>query len=223
MPTAAILVFVAVLGVVAGSAGHNSRFHAGIASGPGATAYDIRVPLRYAPTWLPPGIVERERGVASARSLSGGPVNSFTYWRAWQSPTARPWDGSLSVSMSVSVDSRDRGDCPHGENVAINDVPGKYNFALGQAGPASCLTWHPDPHTALQINGNGLGLSRDDMLRIARSVRADSTPLVVPFRVVDVGGFAQAPASTRCGNDPAARGAVSTAPRSAFTRLASTL
>jgi hypothetical protein len=133
-------------------------------------------PLRYAPTWLPPGIVETSRE-ADAR---GERVR-----RAWHRPGATPGGPGPengSVVMEVfDVDfpfPTDVG-CWGAVSVDINGVRGN----MSRDNSTACVKWPAEPRTTLVVTEYGLGLSQEDLLRIARSVRPDAAVLTVPFRI----------------------------------------
>jgi hypothetical protein len=150
------------------------------------------VPLRFAPTWLPAGMVERSRFVP----VTGTPATKSGMVRVWSrepldqesgfvaddahvglyASRARP-DPGADHAPPVAVDEngqRIRG----GGTVAEVDVdgrPGRYYDGM--------VTWQIDEKTQLMLVAPGVGLSKEDLLRIARSVRPDSTALRSPLRL----------------------------------------
>lgn len=141
--------------------------------------------LKYRPTWLPDGMVERYRAVPLVSTP--GPKDTTT--RQWQStsvddeasghiglaywPSVRsPADTAIPPVMTGEGGLSDRA--PSHE-VDINGNPGQYDTEV--------VTWQVDADTKLMLYAPGTGLSEDVMLRIARSVVPDTTALRAPLRV----------------------------------------
>jgi hypothetical protein len=132
-------------------------------------------PLRYSPTWLPPGVFEASRYTyAHAKSLQ----------RVWRRPGGTP-NGPIRGSVFLEVYDLDY---PHhllgcwGEaSVAINGVSGV--LGAGASNSVGCVRWQPDPRTILVVTEYDLGLSQEDLVRIARSVQPDPGSMTVPLRI----------------------------------------
>lgn len=141
--------------------------------------------LRFRPTWLPDGMVERSRTIP----LSATPDPKDTTDRLWKplsagdGPTGHLGLASWKFEPSpgdtaqppVATGEDGRGGVATDQNVDINGKPGTYGTEL--------VTWQFDADTKLMLYGPGTGLSREDMLRIARSVVQDTTELRAPLRV----------------------------------------
>lgn len=157
-----------------------------IGSPPGPTASSR--PLLYGPSWLPDGLVERQRTEtdrtwAPVSDDPGKPKRSLTVstW-AWRD-TVDP--GQAGVDAMVA---------PHkcwgfeqGTAVKVGGRPGMYAERTNRGTPGIC--WRADARTLVSIYHDGLGLSRADLLRIAGSVRPDPgrtrSPLVTPHDVAE--------------------------------------
>ncbi len=152
----------------------------------------IRVPLRYSPSWLPPGLTERRRDVPIP-SISDGPNGDHrTIDRTWSSvPFGAPSYFIPEMATPVlSLSVHDLGGVPTTPNpgdtvVDINGAQGWFQpvakFTEDPTGPT--LTWRPDPQTVLVLMEAGLRLESADMLRVARSVQPDGRQVEVPLRL----------------------------------------
>jgi hypothetical protein len=142
--------------------------------------------LRYRPTWLPEGMVERVRSIP----LSAAPDPKDTTDRQWKPLTAGdgptghlgltywkfvPSPGDTALPPVATGEDGSRGDVATDQNVDINGKPGTYSTEM--------VTWQIDADTKLMLYGPGTGLSKEDMLRVARSVVPDTTELRAPMRV----------------------------------------
>lgn len=141
--------------------------------------------LKYRPTWLPDGMVERFRAIP----LAAAPGPKDTTDRMWK-PTSlddgpdghlglaswnfEPSAGDTAEPPVIRDDHGNVGDTA-GHAVDINGKPGYYG--------TETVTWQVDADTKLMLYGPGTGLSEEDMLRIARSVVPDTTELRAPMRL----------------------------------------
>lgn len=131
------------------------------------------VPLKYSPGWLPAGYAEYHR---TARS----PARVI---RAWSAAPPRPGPGLnyhllLTGTLWMTVGAtEDEPKATAGETVDINGVSGRYS-----GGDSPGVTWQLGGFT-IDIGTEGPVLSRDTMLRIARSVRPDPTAMELPLTV----------------------------------------
>jgi hypothetical protein len=142
-------------------------------------------PLRYRPTWLPEGMVERSRAIP----LSTPQGQKDTTDRQWKPLSAgdgetghlglTSWDfvpsAGDTAAPPVASGEGDSGDVAPTQNVDINGMPGTYDTEM--------VTWQVDADTKIMLYGPGTGLSKEDMLRVARSVEPDPTRLRAPLRV----------------------------------------
>ncbi|MFD1148721.1 hypothetical protein [Saccharothrix hoggarensis] len=136
-------------------------------------------PLRYRPTWLPPGVSERSRSVP----LTSGPDAKASTVRIWQPPSAGEENLGLyayaspegSEPKAPPVVNPGSGAVVRDREVDINGKPGRYD------GDAT-VTWRVDANTKLMLVAPGLGLSEEDLLRVARSVEPDDARVHVPLR-----------------------------------------
>ncbi|WP_077005437.1 hypothetical protein [Saccharothrix sp. ALI-22-I] len=138
-------------------------------------------PLRFRPTWLPPGLPERSRSIplttgpdakaSTVQTWSTGPVSgpnlSLTAYRSLE-------DSEAPLPPNV-VEAPGGSTSPRLRDVDINGKAGRYD--------GDSVVWRVDSETRLLLTASGLGLSEDDLLRVARSVRPDDTRLHVPLRV----------------------------------------
>jgi hypothetical protein len=147
------------------------------------SADGIRAPLRYSPTWLPPGLVERDRYLSAGegrdpfRDGEGAQVR-----RMWSSASSVSDDGPRP-GLVISVIDKDYVShimCPEGSNVDINGVRG---HAPDADTSNRCVRWRPDPDTTIVVRADGVRLGREDLLQVARSMRQDKGQLVLPLQV----------------------------------------
>jgi hypothetical protein len=147
------------------------------APSPGAAT----APLRFKPTWLPPGLTEWQRvvpltsdhpkvGVARAWKITPADEIANLGLNAYTSPQDKV---PPAPPILVNPDGTSRGDLP-GRSVEINGKPGHYDGG-------TTITWQVDPETKLMLTAPELGLSEDDLFRIARSVQPDDTRLHLPL------------------------------------------
>jgi hypothetical protein len=140
-------------------------------------------PLRYRPTWLPAGFVERSRSVP----VSDPALPKVTTDRLWKRTSLD--DGELGHLGLSTWDASDedagrqppsqagtdgKADVTSGSDVDINGSRGRYDNDV--------VTWQVG-HTTLMLYAPGAGLSKNEMLRVARSVRPDPASLRLPLRV----------------------------------------
>lgn len=150
------------------------------APSPGAAT----APLRFKPTWLPPGLTEWQRSVP----LTSEPDSKASFVRIWKTTPAeeianlglyayRSLQDKSPPAPPVIVDPEGRtpGQSDPGREVEINGKPGYFDGR-------STVTWQVDPETKLMVVAPELGLSEDDLLRVARSVEPDDTRLHLPLR-----------------------------------------
>ena len=149
------------------------------ASAPTAPGMPDAVAMRYKPTWLPAGLRER------ARQLAVGPGNPYDgpvrIWKRAGAPAGFDTGGSRLEFAAIGLkDGNDQfGD--EGTAVDINGRPGRLAGADSSDGKAY-VHWLIDPQTVVFIHNVGLDLTRDDLLRIARSVRPDPATVAMPLR-----------------------------------------
>jgi len=138
-------------------------------------------PLRYRPTWLPAGFVERSRSVP----VSDPALPKVTTDRLWKRTSLDDGElGHLGLSVwDVSEDDTERpppsltgadGKPADRSAVDINGSSGRYDNDI--------VTWQVG-HTKLMLYAPGAGLTKNEMLRVARSVRPDPASLRIPLRV----------------------------------------
>jgi len=129
-------------------------------------------PLRFSPGWLPTGYAEYYRTVRPSAGLT----------RIWASAAPKSplllddVPGRLSMNVVATPDAevtRDEGD----EAVDINGIGGAYRTD----GPPG-VYWEVDGFT-IEIRADQPGLSKDTVLRMARSVRPDPAGTEMPFEM----------------------------------------
>jgi hypothetical protein len=147
----------------------------------GATtpATPTAVALRYGPTWLPSGLVERSRSVPlGPGNPYDGPVRIWK--RANTDPGVDMGGNRLEFAAIGLKDGANQfGDV--GTPVDINGRPGRLSGSASDG--KSYLHWLIDPQTVVFIHQVEMGLSDADMLRMARSVQPDPGQFQVPLRL----------------------------------------
>ena len=126
-----------------------------------ATSRQVTIPLRYRPTWLPDGMVEKFRGVSY---LAPG---TYRMWESTAPPSAERSNPNVLLSASPSAPD----DVDREPNIDINGTPGYYG--------GGSVIWRVDGDTKLVVAQSGL--TEEDMLRIARSVEPDPTRMRLPL------------------------------------------
>jgi len=149
----------------------------GPAATPTVVAVTPGIPLRYRPTWLPAGFVERSRSVPV---VDPAPAKVVTD-RIWKRTSLDEGEvGHIGLSVWDEAPDRsdgagDKADTNGGSGrVDINGSPGRYDN--------DTVTWQVG-NTQFLLYAPGAGLSEDDLLRVARSVEPDRTSLRAPLRV----------------------------------------
>jgi hypothetical protein len=139
------------------------------------------MPLRYRPTWLPPGFTERSRsGVAG----TAPPDSIWSVSQIWTKGSgAVLYTGGPRLELAVErvkdgVDPLGAG----GVEVTVNGRPGRLVGTPGTA-EKSYLSWMPDAATVLLLSQVDYRLSKAELLRIARSVRPTRAVQGAPLRV----------------------------------------
>ncbi|GGN64675.1 hypothetical protein GCM10010112_25170 [Actinoplanes lobatus] len=149
---------------------------------PGVPAQEpvaTEVDLGFKPTWVPPGFAEHIRTASAADPGNGfGPVLR----RVWKKNVGigDPWTGaelSLSVFSGMTGADVDRS----GQPIDVNGAQGYYSPA--QNDRKSSVIWHPAQNTVLMLTASKLDISKNDLLRMARSVRPDTGVTGVPARL----------------------------------------
>lgn len=134
------------------------------------------VPMLYVPTWLPEGMVERERSTSLGQVGSDQFAGVVRTWIAW--PFEHPEFGSSQgPRLVLAIIPTGRGQQPGdniGEVVDINGKSGRYNPET------DTVTWRPDGTAVLVLRG-GKG-DREEILRVARSVQPDPGQLRSPLQ-----------------------------------------
>ena len=129
------------------------------------------VPLKYSPGWLPAGYTEYQR-------VTRPPALLFRTWGTApsKSPLISQPAGRLSMSVAAAEDS-DATKGTGGETVDINGVSGVYRTE-----EAPRVSWRIGG-TSIVLSTPETSLSRDTLLRIARSVRPDPAAMEPPLAV----------------------------------------
>ena len=137
----------------------------------------LAVPVRYGPTWLPAGLAERSR----ALSVDGAPADGWqAISRVWTADPVGPtgyYSDRPHVELVV-MPVREGLPQHQGEPVDVNGEPGMYTATV----PDSLVAWRHDGFDFM-VGARALALSKEDMLRIARSVRPETGVLRVPLAV----------------------------------------
>jgi hypothetical protein len=172
------------------------------APSPGAAT----APLRFKPTWLPPGLTEWQRSVPLTsehpkvgviRTWKTTPADEIANLglNAYPSPQDKVPPAPPPILVNPDGNSRgERRDLP-GRSIEINGKPGYYDGR-------TTITWQVDPETKLMLTAPELGLSEDDLFRIARSVQPDDTRLHLPLHTGPLPGGVSALFATVEGESP---------------------
>ncbi|GIJ46331.1 hypothetical protein Val02_32170 [Virgisporangium aliadipatigenens] len=144
------------------------------ASATAAPLQDLTVGLLYRPTWLPDGLTERSRLFTSKTET--GP---FGVQRIYTNSSVEPdgAKGGLSFTLNRDADPA-HPEANEGTPVDIDGRPGFYHGREGGA-DKSYLEWRIDPDHIATVSEGRLGLSRDDLLRVARGVRPDGRAITL--------------------------------------------
>ncbi|MDG6102052.1 hypothetical protein Daura_45035 [Dactylosporangium aurantiacum] len=136
------------------------------------------VALRYRPTWLPAGLTERIRVAQPVANGNGSPASVLRVWT--DQPVGTDGAGARRTLL-LSMRQASGADDP----LANTGVPVDINGTVGyyHAGDKPYVEWRAGADTVVSVTQRELNLSEQDMLRIARSVQSDVTPLRVPLRV----------------------------------------
>ncbi|MBB5801833.1 hypothetical protein F4560_001601 [Saccharothrix ecbatanensis] len=146
------------------------------APSPGAAT----APLRYKPTWLPPGLTEWQRSVPLT---SDHPKVGVT--RTWKTT---PAEEIANLGLTAYTSPQDKA--PPAPPIFVNPDgtaqvdpgrPVEINGKTGYYDGRTTITWQVEPETKLMLTAPELGLSEDDLFRIARSVQPDDTRLHLPL------------------------------------------
>jgi len=124
---------------------------------------DFNLALRYRPTWLPEGLTER------TRRFDVGPT-----WveRVYTAVSVLPDGGGsdgLILDLRAAMDQND----PEANTGAPVDIGGKPGFYHGNGDGKSYVEWRIDDRTVASVRETRLGLGKDVLLRVARSVQPD--------------------------------------------------
>lgn len=159
------------------------------------------VPLRYRPTWLPAGLGERSR-IASLVSLGDGHLDGVN--RTW---TSGPLSASLETkhpSLSLGFRNAKTADEPRANQGTAVDINGKTGYYHGAGGDTkSYVEWRIDADLVASVFQSGLGLTQQQLVRIAESVQPDPAALAVPMRLNWLPDDLKAQFVEATGNDPA--------------------
>jgi hypothetical protein len=137
----------------------------------------ITVPLRYHPTWLPPGMAERER----AALLPIGPTPVEAQHRYWTSTAMN--DGLELTKPYVSLTVTPAGHDPREHLLFASTHAVEVNGRPGWA-DSEAVAWNITDDTMLLVRSPELDpLPEADLLRIARSVEPDHDQLRAPLRL----------------------------------------
>jgi hypothetical protein len=132
------------------------------------------MPLRYRPTWLPAGLAERSRiGWAGTEADRGDGPAVHRIWTARPIGAAGEAKGariSFDVRAMAGADDFQRNG---GKPVTVRGRTGYYH----DAGEKSYLEWRIDGERIASVSQHGLGLTEQQMTRVAGSVRPDAGQL----------------------------------------------
>jgi hypothetical protein len=137
--------------------------------------------LQYRPTWLPPGLTERLRMASVGDGTPGkfdGVLRTWTNHAIGTDGDAK--GGRLELQVSASQDPADPGKDSGEATIDVNGITGYYDPPVA-GDDKSYVEWRATPSVVVSVNQIGLGLSKADLLRVARSVRPDSTALRGPL------------------------------------------
>ncbi len=138
----------------------------------------LEMPLGFGPSWVPSGFRERIR--QSDVSEPGDPFGP-TVTRVWkkQARTGDPWGGAeIALYVRTGVPDPAQAIGTSGQRVDINGATG--HLAASEGDGKSSVDWVAGPHTVLMIATSHVEVSKADLLRMARSVRAASGTATVP-------------------------------------------
>lgn len=137
-------------------------------------------PLRYRPTWLPPGVAERSRlaSFGTAPGVLNGTVRSWTRHPVGSDGEAKGPALELQLRNLHPTEKPPTDPVDGAKPVDINGKAGQYFATTGK----SYVQWPIDATTMLSVSERGLGLAERDLLRVARSVRPDPSQVISPLR-----------------------------------------
>lgn len=140
------------------------------------TAAPAAMPLRYRPTWLPPGFTERSRMVSS--TADGAVIQIWTR----EPKGVQLYSGGPRLEFSVTP--APGGVDPYGTSGTRVDVNGRPGYLVGTPGDGnkSYLHWMVDGSTVLQVHLVDYRVSRADLEKAARSVRPTPAVQAAPLR-----------------------------------------
>lgn len=141
------------------------------------------LPLRYRPTWLPPGMVEQSRHTPLATMPD--PNTAQRIWSATPLDHDAGLDRSADPVLALQIwrhgefePGLARGDRPQTGPRQV-DINGKQGYLWG----TEMLRWEVDAETELILTAPKLDLPEADLVRIARSVQPDLTQQRAPLHV----------------------------------------
>jgi len=136
------------------------------------------VALRYRPTWLPSGLRER------ARTVPLGPGNAYDGpVRTWKRADAAGGTDKGGSRLEFGAIGLKDGANQFGDGGRPVDINGRPGRLVGSADSKSYVHWLIDPQTVIFVNNVSLGMSDEDLLRVARSVQPDPVQLAIPVRL----------------------------------------
>ncbi|HLL65252.1 MAG TPA: hypothetical protein VK453_05840 [Micromonosporaceae bacterium] len=150
----------------------------------------VQVALDFHPTWLPAGLAERSRfvpltdpvGTGAGPSAGTEPVRGVQ--RIWTRNPVGANDQTRGPRIGMSILTLPDGKSPFGTEgtpIDINGHAGRYVDAGAEADKAY-LHWKVDADTVISVDQHDLGLTREQLARVARSVRPVATAVQVPLR-----------------------------------------
>jgi hypothetical protein len=134
--------------------------------------------LRFKPTWLPGGFVERQRMVTA---VNDNPTIDYEM-RSWSKEPVNDHGEVQGNLISLQVNP---GKLPPTPSTGAGDsatVGGKPAHFVGADGSKSYVEWQVDGSSIASVSSHG-SVSKTDLLRIAESVRADKAVVTSPLTV----------------------------------------
>jgi hypothetical protein len=145
-----------------------------VPSGPGVPT------LTFRPTWIPPGFRETIRTghitADEALAMQTWTTRPAGVGRTLIGPSMKPAPAGQSITLGIR--RQDRQAVPPGGSPV--DVAGTAGTYLGDT-PASAIVWAVDATHLATLDARGV--SRDDLVRVAASVRHDETVVPQPLKL----------------------------------------
>jgi hypothetical protein len=135
--------------------------------------------LEYRPTWLPAEFIGFSRDANINRGSAEDSGTSLT----WRVPNPNGIGTSRTLQMTVFTTKNPGRYLGTGTSVTVSGHPGWYAVTSAGSNSNPSLTWQVDTDTVIVIKADGSVLGKQDLIKIAESVRPNPTTLASPLRV----------------------------------------